>query len=47
MSMLIDMIWEEDDSVSFRTSCARCSFAAAFLRDEETATALWRAHTCV
>ncbi len=46
MGMRVDLIWDEDFSISYRSHCDRCRFTSPVLDDEETVSAAWRGHSC-
>ena len=47
MTLKLDVIWQDDDSLQYRAHCANCSYRSAVFEDEEMATAAWFGHVCL
>lgn len=47
MSMRLDYVWPDDETILFQASCDSCSFRSTPFEDEQMATASWFGHVCV
>jgi hypothetical protein len=47
MSMIMDLVWQGNGGIEFRTACAECAYASGPFYNEDTARSAYFGHICV
>jgi len=47
MSMMMDLVWQDNGDIEFRSACADCRFTSGPFDDEDDARSAYVGHSCV